>query len=194
MPCATLFTCKLMDCAATTVNSSLTPLVSKAQMKQGVRPLDFMDLPAEIRTTIYEMTFAAMPAHIHNKRPSRPPGITRASRTLRQESLALFYAHTMFFTKIDEYSEPTTGSGGAVEFNFEAVRAWLSAIGEGNAALVQSFKVYTPSTGGIEEVKAAMRAHEDLSVIEPVTEYLPPFTYGWLESEATSREKLVWSA
>ena len=68
--------------------------------KQKMCPL--MDLPAELRNTIYEYALAGDEVvHIHSKRcrhlgrrrpkPWREPGLLRASKVIRSETLLLYY-------------------------------------------------------------------------------------------------------
>ncbi|KAK3674543.1 hypothetical protein LTR78_005629 [Recurvomyces mirabilis] len=115
--------------------------------RQGVRPLDFMDLPPELRSRIYEMVlrfdhfgdrviqfdqtpmfwFEIKPGYRH---PACQPAITRVSRLLREETLKMFYSINTFSISLPE-AFATLEAGRKPEFE-----QWLEGIGETNAARV----------------------------------------------------------
>ncbi|KAK3657580.1 hypothetical protein LTR56_002355 [Elasticomyces elasticus] len=127
----------------------------KKACKGGVRPLQFMDLPSELRNRIHEYTVS-----YYNKRGSAAssvkddeivfaqylktcvamqPPITRVSRQLRSETLEMFYAMNRFVLYLEH--RPVMD---LVQGNFQASK-WLRAIGSVNATHIKHFTIrYNP--------------------------------------------------
>lgn len=57
----------------------------------------FLDLPAELRNTVYELIFETTDVHISlNGYFHAPPSILRTSSSIYQEAVLLYYHHTTF--------------------------------------------------------------------------------------------------
>ncbi|WPA95450.1 uncharacterized protein RHO25_000049 [Cercospora beticola] len=78
----------------------------------------FLKLPAELRGQIYELVFACHAIAVVRHGSHHQPGITRANRQLREETLLMFYARS------------TIRFGLTYERNFQAARNWVRAMGE----------------------------------------------------------------
>lgn len=113
---------------------------SNKESQQGVRSIDFLNLPAEIRNRIYEYAVTTSdgrsieighryPHVIHTGNAQLT--ITRVCRQLRHETLAMFYSMNHFVA----YLEPTTRE----HPNKFRVTQWLIAIGEENAKHIINF-------------------------------------------------------
>ncbi|KAK3658348.1 hypothetical protein LTR56_001759 [Elasticomyces elasticus] len=113
--------------------------LKKKKEHEGVRPLKLMDLPAELRTSIWEYAVtAACRLHVGgNDDPDdgadRPtlevqPAITRVSKQIRKESLALFYTLNKFAGSVEVHLDD------GIE---QPLAKWFQAIGDEHAALVK---------------------------------------------------------
>lgn len=130
--------------------SSLTSKHRKQDAsRSGVRPLDFLDLPPELRNRIYEELLASR-SHItivHDSTPARihetvrwcpdllygrQPAITLVSRQLRRETLKLFYSVNTFSVDITTWSRTANG-----KVDTRLANSWLRAIGKENAACIK---------------------------------------------------------
>lgn len=141
-------------------------VLRKNARKDGVRPLQFMKLPAELRNRIYgyvmvfrsrktrlpvRITFTVgLMAKLHPEyalskaygaHAAKQPAITRVSRKLRHETLAMFYSLNHFQIRLGLSSMLAQDSRAqaieeALAGNWEAHR-WLQAIGTGNVELIK---------------------------------------------------------
>ncbi|KAK3657571.1 hypothetical protein LTR56_002346 [Elasticomyces elasticus] len=128
----------------------------KNARKEGVRPLQLMELPAEIRSLIFEyaVSYEAWPdnrittihlqgMHFKDSRygfPAVQPPITRVSRQVREETLALFYGLNHFHIELYPHK---TAQGHMVAANG---KSWLDAIGEKNVKTIKEVTIqYWPA-------------------------------------------------
>ncbi|KAK5124522.1 hypothetical protein LTR85_001739 [Meristemomyces frigidus] len=127
---------EVASCAA---NNAATRVIrlKKEDASAGVRALDFLDLPAELRNRIYEHVVVAadsgtikiwssMDAGYNGSH--RQPAITMASRQLRGETLSTFYALNSFVIRL----QPRNAWAAIIEFHTNNLNKWLKAIGEHN--------------------------------------------------------------
>jgi len=93
-----------------------------------MEPHNLETLPAEIRTMIFDRLFEDTPSYLATTHTSIPkqPGITRASRQLRHETLQLFYNVTTFQIY-------TSGCLCAVR--------WLAVIGPVNRGYIRNLRI-----------------------------------------------------
>ncbi|KAK4944700.1 hypothetical protein LTR10_015870 [Elasticomyces elasticus] len=136
--------------ASETATSAASMVVQrKKACKRGVRLLQFMDLPPELRNRIHEYTVSyydtlnlpELPAAAINLVYELPlqPMITRVSRQLRKETLSMFYATNRFFLNLDQVPDRELMAG-----TFIASK-WLRAIGATNAEHIKFFRIrYDP--------------------------------------------------
>ncbi|KAK4548832.1 hypothetical protein LTR36_008605 [Oleoguttula mirabilis] len=103
--------------------------------KPGVRALDFLDLPAEIRNKICEY------AVVVDDALTRQPAITMICRRLRKDTLPMFYALHHVEIRIYDFA----ASGKSRFDHLEDINDWLISIGRRNAEHIRSFTVsYQP--------------------------------------------------
>ncbi|KAK5687719.1 hypothetical protein LTS10_001859 [Elasticomyces elasticus] len=139
------------DVARVTASYGASEIVArKKACKKGVRPLQFMELPAEIRNRIHEYTVS------HYQKWTLAPGvqddeigftgwsdghaavqpaITKVSRQLRGETLQMFYATNRFVLDLEDIADVELVQG-----TFSAIK-WLMAIGTVNAAHIKDLKL-----------------------------------------------------
>ncbi|KAK5712106.1 hypothetical protein LTR15_012175 [Elasticomyces elasticus] len=155
------------DVARVTASYSASEIVArKKACKKGVRPLQFMELPAEIRNRIHEYTVSYCNEYHFDSstkddeiaftkwsdgHAALQPPITKVSRQLRSETLEMFYATNRFVLALGHISRIELVQG-----NFRA-RKWLRAVGTVNAAYMKDFTIRYKSRQlpvSIEEVLA----------------------------------------
>ncbi|KAK4892302.1 hypothetical protein LTR27_009136 [Elasticomyces elasticus] len=123
----------------------------KKARKEGVRPLQFMELPAEIRSLIFEyaVSYEAWPCydittiHLQGMRctdsrygtPAAQPPITRVSRQVREETLAMFNGVNHFLIELCPHK---TAQGHVVA---ASGKSWLDAIGEKNVKMIKKVTI-----------------------------------------------------
>ncbi|KAK5732234.1 hypothetical protein LTR17_010680 [Elasticomyces elasticus] len=133
----------------TAVSAASKIIARKKACKQGVRPLQFMDLPPELRNRIHEYTVGyyeklnlpQLPAAVTNLVYELPlqPMITRVSRQMRKETLSMFYATNHFFLNLDHVPDRELMAGTFI------ASTWLRAIGAANVEHIKNFTVrYDP--------------------------------------------------
>ncbi|KAK4892303.1 hypothetical protein LTR27_009137 [Elasticomyces elasticus] len=124
----------------------------KRGRKEGVRPLQLMDLPAEIRNRIFELAVSS-----HNvcsearttidlqglrcrgdvyKYAAAQPAITRVSRQLRKDTLEMFYNVNQLVIELTELYTWRLASVG----DHKASR-WLEAVGPQQAAFIKAITI-----------------------------------------------------
>ncbi|KAK5721187.1 hypothetical protein LTR17_014828 [Elasticomyces elasticus] len=144
----------------------------KKACKQGVRLLQFMDLPPELRNRIHEYTVQSHErcweetTDIHicydfQIFAALQPAITKVSRQLRRETLAMFYATNSFVVELDRLNtdEQTTGK-------FPAI-SWLGTIGAVNRAHIKNFTIrYIP--GSLRVPLEQLLSETDLSLVADI--------------------------
>lgn len=91
--------------------------------------IHLLDLPAEIRTRIYFFVFPSMRASLCHPAESVQPGITRANRQLRVETLATFYHRTVYSCCVEH------------KLHRKSNLRWLRSIGETNLGNIRSFEI-----------------------------------------------------
>ncbi|KAK4976823.1 hypothetical protein LTR42_002868 [Elasticomyces elasticus] len=91
----------------------------------------FMDLPPELRVTIYERYMATNPQNL--RCPVQPP-VTRASRLLRTEALSVFYESHTFDVHLHR-----RGWGGELRFTPEATD-FMYSLSSDNCAMMLSLR------------------------------------------------------
>jgi len=101
-----------------------------------------MDLPRELRDSIYENVFTpetgeviSIDKHSAYRPQSRAvqPAITRLSRQIRKETLPMFYALSSFELRLD---------GVTLHQSTEVLKKWIEAIGAENARRITNLKVH----------------------------------------------------
>ncbi|KAK5687712.1 hypothetical protein LTS10_001852 [Elasticomyces elasticus] len=120
----------------------------KRGRKEGVRPLQLMDLPSEIRNRIFDSAVSNMrrkndkaTIDFHTgssygdfyRWAAAQPAITRVSRQLRKETLEMFYDVNHFVVKLTDW---TTWKHTSVEDH--KASQWLGAIGPQHAASIKA--------------------------------------------------------
>ncbi|KAK5712114.1 hypothetical protein LTR15_012183 [Elasticomyces elasticus] len=118
----------------------------KNARKDGVRPLKFLELPAEIRNRIYtdtvklqskifgdSITIGSMSI---SSNCARQPPITRVSRQVRKETLAMFYSINHFVIQAD-----TIFGLMDAESLWRIANAWLGAIGQQHAKSIKDITI-----------------------------------------------------
>ncbi|KAK5705563.1 hypothetical protein LTR97_002682 [Elasticomyces elasticus] len=141
--------------ASETAGSAARKIIKrKKACKQGVRPLQFMDLPPELRNRIHEyavryydqwMTDSGtrnheiLTAKWSESYAAMQPAITKVSRQLRSETLEMFYATNQFVITLDYITSIEVDEG-----TFKASK-WLRAIGTVNATHIKDCTIlFTP--------------------------------------------------
>lgn len=97
---------------------------------------DFLGLSAELRNRIYEYALSSSPAL---ERPEQP-GLTRANKQLRSESLGIFYSVNIFVLTLLEPRFSSDQPPISLQLSI-ASEAWLQALGEERLGLVQSLAI-----------------------------------------------------
>ncbi|KAK5687711.1 hypothetical protein LTS10_001851 [Elasticomyces elasticus] len=118
----------------------------KNARKEGVRPLKFLELPAEIRNVIYEHTVKVQSKIFGDSITvgnmsmtcdcARQPPITRVSRQVREETLAMFYSINHFVIQADcifVMMDPAS--------LWRIAKAWLGAIGQEHAESIKDITI-----------------------------------------------------
>ncbi|KAK3657572.1 hypothetical protein LTR56_002347 [Elasticomyces elasticus] len=119
----------------------------KKARKGGVRPLQFLELPAEIRNCIYEFALKFRNEHTEDSikmggllsndhKDARQPAITMISRQVREDTLAMYYGINRFVVELRQ-SLLETGVG---KMAFKA-NAWLGAIGERHGEKIKDITI-----------------------------------------------------
>ncbi|GIZ40690.1 hypothetical protein CKM354_000401800 [Cercospora kikuchii] len=89
-----------------------------------------LKLPAELRDKIYELVLARHAISVVRHGSHHQPGITRANRQLRDETLLMFYARS------------TIRFGLARELNYQTARSWVRTMaGTANFNAVKQFQL-----------------------------------------------------
>ncbi|KAK3657574.1 hypothetical protein LTR56_002349 [Elasticomyces elasticus] len=140
-------------------------MLLKRRRKEGVRPLKFMDLPPEIRDQIYEYALKCRTSNWvfrgqqnegkiqlnaskgalksfsleDQHHPATQPSLTRVSRQLRAETLAMYYGINSFELRLDQGDDIPHVKAHNVE-QMQALK-WLAAIGPSNAQLIKNIKI-----------------------------------------------------
>lgn len=103
---------------------------SPTKGSSGVRPAKFLDLPREIRDIIYEYAVRSP----HNLAVARrQPRITRVSRQVREETLAMFYEKNEFVVFLGILTWDAI---------VRRLKEWLKAIGVANWSHIRALVVY----------------------------------------------------
>ncbi|KAK3657579.1 hypothetical protein LTR56_002354 [Elasticomyces elasticus] len=124
-------------------------LARKRTRKDGVRPLEFLDLPPEIRNLVYEYTvkqhdqcrgdnivlWAGSKGLALDAHAAAQPAITRVSWQLRHDTLSMFYGLNKFAV-LANYSHAAAIADGSSQ----ACR-WLRCIGAEKARMIKNFTV-----------------------------------------------------
>ncbi|KAK5732228.1 hypothetical protein LTR17_010674 [Elasticomyces elasticus] len=123
----------------------------KRGRKEGVRPLQLMDLPAELRNRIFEYTVSCrtgckgratieLQGLYSGGKPYKwaaaQPAVTRVSRQLRKETLEMFYGVNHFIvelTRLETFEVETIGDHKASQ--------WLEGIGPQHAAFMKAISI-----------------------------------------------------
>ncbi|KAK5117196.1 hypothetical protein LTR85_008964 [Meristemomyces frigidus] len=116
--------------------------VAIGNSQRGVRALDLLDLPPEIRNCIYEYA-VVMPEgeaieirtqyYAPHHGQGQQPVITRVCRQLRRETLPMYYSMNRLTTSVGYIED--------VQTQKIAVNAWLAAVGETNAGHIRRLVV-----------------------------------------------------
>lgn len=133
-------------------------------MAKSRERVGFLSLPAELRNRIYELVVTSDDEKESCKEsaaiciPSLQPPLTRTCRTIRSETLAMYYSRNRFsyagcdneFAKMANELEAGAGVD-AVSWSFRNgellgdAGAWLRAIGKENIALIKHFEFLVAS-------------------------------------------------
>ncbi|KAK5119417.1 hypothetical protein LTR85_007517 [Meristemomyces frigidus] len=165
-------------------------------LKQGVRAIGFLDLPAELRNRINEDVVIKPGGGEIEIRPvyyaphhgqSQQPAITRVCRQLRRETLPMYYAANRFVTSV--------GWMYNVEEDLpeKAVSKWLEAIGEESSKHIRHLFVgfrsdYDASNmGGPEAISLETERIKSSTVLRPVSEVAEVRL--WTRKESRMRHK-----
>ncbi|KAK3657573.1 hypothetical protein LTR56_002348 [Elasticomyces elasticus] len=129
----------------------------KRSRKEGVRPLQLMDLPAEIQNRIFEYAVSCFTQYkdkatielqaIHScgglyNWTAAQPAITRVSRQVRADSLAMFHSINHFVVEIIDWT-----AWKLTNIGDHRASQWLEAIGPQNATAIKTITIrYCPDT------------------------------------------------
>ncbi|KAK5705564.1 hypothetical protein LTR97_002683 [Elasticomyces elasticus] len=124
-------------------------LARKNARRTGVRPLQLLELPAEIRNRIYEyavklydtqrkdiIRMGAGKSMYFDSNPAAQPAITRVSRQLRKDTLSMFYNVNDFAVQALPINAADIRDGSS------QVCRWLRCIGAEKAHMIKNFTVY----------------------------------------------------
>ncbi|KAK3626782.1 hypothetical protein LTR56_019600 [Elasticomyces elasticus] len=176
----------IREVASETAASAASNIIKRNKAcKQGVRPLQYMDLPPELRNLVhqYVVDYYHYQYSLYKRTQSNEigfslvysfeavqPAISRVSRQLRTETLAMFYATNRFVLDL------TWMGVSKVEGWVLLVGSWLTSIGAVNARHIKSFTIrYDPDEmpWSVEE----MLAKPGLSLVAGVVKLEPE--EGW---------------
>ncbi|KAK4944693.1 hypothetical protein LTR10_015863 [Elasticomyces elasticus] len=152
-------TSDIVEVASRGASANADEIIEKKRgRKEGVRPLQLMDLPPEIRNRIFEYAVSSYSVCSYARTTTDlqglwcigelyryaavQPAITRASRQLRKETLEMFYDANHFVVELIGWN-----SWKLTNIGDHRVSQWLEAIRPQNATAIKMITIrYCPDT------------------------------------------------